>query len=74
LENELKIVKAISIDRYELWIRNGCKNLFKKGTVQSKTYIYMKDIKELNLTKACEYLGTEESHDLQHKHEKEELK
>jgi len=51
----------------------------KKGTVQSKTYIYIwstfeKDIKELNLTKVCEYLGTEESHDVQHKHEKEELK
>ena len=32
------------------------------------------NIKELDLRKACKYLGIEESFDIQHKNEKEKLK
>ena len=40
--------------------------MFKKGRVQSKTYIgsaFEKDIKELEPRKACKYVGVEESCD-----------
>jgi hypothetical protein len=49
----------------------------KNGRVQRKMYIestFEKDIKELNPRKACKYLGIEESHDREHKNEKERLK
>ena len=42
-----------------IWIRNECQNLFKNGSVQRKTHIY---------------LGTEQNHDTEHKDEKEKLK
>jgi len=51
--------------------------MFKKGRVQSKIYIgstFEKDIKELDPRDACKYLGIEESHDREHKNEKETLK
>ena len=49
--------------------------MIKKGRVHSKTYIgrtYEMDIKELDLRKTC--LGIEDSHNIQHKNEKEKLK
>jgi len=49
----------------------------KKGGVHSKTDIgstFEKDIKELNPRRAFKYLGVEESHNIQHKNEKEKLK
>jgi hypothetical protein len=32
------------------------------------------EIKELEMMKACKYLGVEENHDIEHKNEKEKLK
>ena len=53
-----------------------CKNMFKKGSVQSKMHIgsTFENIKELVPRKAYKYLGIEESFDIQHKNEKEKLK
>jgi len=51
--------------------------MFKKDKFQSKTHIggtAEKDIKELNPSEACKYLGREESHDIEHNDEKEKLK
>jgi hypothetical protein len=51
--------------------------MFKKDKFQSKTHIggrAEKDIRELDPTEACKYLGREESHDIEHKNEKEKLK
>jgi hypothetical protein len=51
--------------------------LKKKGRVQSKIYIgstFEKNIKELDPRDAYLYLGIEDSHDRQHKNEKEKLK
>jgi hypothetical protein len=36
-------------------------------------HTFEKDVKELDSRKACKYLGVEESHDIQHKNEKEKL-
>jgi len=50
---------------------------FKKGRVQSKIYIgstFEKNIKELDPRDAYSCLGTEDSHDRQHKNGKEKLK
>jgi len=52
-------------------------NLFRDGSVQSKTFVgntFEKDGTELDPRKAYEYLGIEESHDIQHKNRKEKLK
>ena len=49
----------------------------RRGRVQSKMQIgstFENDFKELNPSKACKYLGIEESFDIQHKNEKENLK
>ena len=49
----------------------------KRGRVQSKMYIgstFENYIKELDPKKAYNYLGIEESFDIQHKNEKENLK
>ena len=49
----------------------------KRGRVQSKMHIgsiFENDIKELGPRKAYMYLGIEESFDIQHKNEKEQLK
>jgi hypothetical protein len=49
----------------------------KKGRVHSKTYTgskFEKDVKELDPRKAFKYLGIEESHNIQHKTEKGNLK
>jgi len=51
--------------------------VFKKVRVRSKTYIestFEKDIQELDPRKAYNYLGIKESHDVEHKNEKEKLK
>ena len=51
--------------------------MFKRGRVQSKMHIgntFENDIKELDPRKAYNYLGREESFDIQHKNEKEKLK
>jgi hypothetical protein len=49
----------------------------KGGSVQSKKHIgstFENGVKELDARKAYKYLGTEESFDMQHKNEKENLK
>ena len=49
----------------------------EKGSVQRKTYVgntFEKDIKKLEPRKAYKYLRVEESHDVEHKNEKEKLK
>jgi len=51
--------------------------VFKKVRILSKTYIestFEKDIQELDPRKAYKYLGIKESHDVEHKNEKEKLK
>jgi len=59
LENEMKIVKAISKDMNMYFGLEICPRIcFKKGRVQSETYIgsvFQKDIQELDLSKACKY-------------------
>jgi len=60
-----------------LGLEKYAKLCLKKGRVHSKTYIgstLEKDIKELDPRKAFKYLGVEESHNIQHKNEKEKLK
>jgi hypothetical protein len=78
VENEISIVKAISKDiNMNFGFQKCAKICLKKGRVQKKTYIkstFEKDIKELDPRKAYKYLGIEESHDIQHKHEKGKLK
>ena len=78
LENEIKTVKAISKFINMNFELEKCARLcLKKGRVQSKIYIgstFEKDIKELDLREAYKYLGTEESHDIEHMNEKEKLK
>ena len=54
-----------------------CKNMFKKDKFQSKIHIgstVEKDIKDLDPREESTYLGKEESHDIEHKNEKEKLK
>jgi len=49
----------------------------KVGSTAKHTYIgstFEKDIKELDPRKASKYLSIEESHNIQHKNEKEKLK
>jgi hypothetical protein len=78
LKNEIKIVQTISKEvnmNYDLEKR--ARICLKRGRVKSKTHIGSKfenDIKKLNPRKACKYLGTEESYDIQYKNEKEKLK
>ena len=50
--------------------------MLKKGMVQSKIYIgsTFEDIKEFDPREAFKYLYIEDSHDIQHKNEKEKLK
>jgi hypothetical protein len=51
--------------------------MFKKDKFQSNIHIgdtVEEDIKELDPKEACKYLGREESHDTEHKNEKEKLK
>jgi hypothetical protein len=79
LENEMKIVKAISKDINMNFGSEKCAKicLQKKGRVRRKTCIestFQKDIKELDTRKAYKYIGTELSHDIEHKNEKENLK
>jgi hypothetical protein len=52
-------------------------NVFRDGIVQRKTYVgntFEKGGTELDPRKAYKYSGIEESHDIQHKNEKEKLK
>jgi hypothetical protein len=76
-EREIKTVKAISKDiNMNFGLQKCAKISFKKGRVQRKTYIestFEKGIKELDPRKAYKYLGTEESHNIEHKNEKERL-
>jgi len=49
----------------------------KKGRVQSKIYngsTTEMDAKQLEPREACTYLGIDNTHDIQHKNEKEKLK
>jgi len=54
----------------------GFNSAFKgleRGRVQSKIHIgntFQKNIKELDLRKACIYLGIDEGHDIEHKNGK----
>jgi hypothetical protein len=77
LENEIKIVKAISKDiNMNFGLEKCAKICLRKGRVQRKTCVestFEKDIKELDPRKARKYLGIEESHDIEHKNEKEKL-
>jgi hypothetical protein len=78
LENEIKIVKTISKDiSMNFGLAKCAKICLKRGRAQRNTYIestFQKDIKELNPRKTCKYLGIEESHDIEHKNEKQKLK
>jgi hypothetical protein len=77
LENEIKIIEAI---RKDISMNSGlelCKNLFKNGRVQRKTYIggtFEKDIKELDARKASKYFGIEDSLGMEYKKEEEKLR
>ena len=74
LENEIKIVKAISKDiNMNFGLEKCARICLKRGRVQSKMHIgstFENDIKELDPRKAYKYLGIEESFDIQHKNEK----
>jgi len=82
LENEIKIMKAISKDiNMNFGLEKHAKICLNKGEVQNNIYIYIylgntfeKDIIELDPRKASKYLGIEESHDIEHKNEKDKLK
>ena len=71
-------MKAISKDiNMDFGLEKYTNICLKKGRVQRKTYIestFEKGIKELDPRKAYKYLGIEESHDIEHKNEKEKLK
>jgi hypothetical protein len=71
-------VKAISKDiNMNFGMEKRARIFLKKGRVQSKINIgstFEKDIKELGPRDAYSYLGTEDSHDRQHKNGKEKLK
>ena len=72
-----KFCKQQLANTYELWIRKVRKNVLKKVRVRSTKYIgstFEKDIKKLVPRKTCKYLGIKESHDVEHKNEKEKLK
>jgi len=78
LKNEIKIVQTISKDiNINFGLEKCARICLKRGWVQSKMHIgstFENDIKELDPRKAHKYLGIEESFDIQHKNEKEELK
>jgi len=78
LKNEIKIVYTISKDlNMNFGLEKYAIIYLKRGRVQSKMHIantFGNDIKELNPTKVYNYLGIEESFDIQHKNEKEKLK
>jgi hypothetical protein len=78
LQNKIKIVQAIRKDiNMSSGLQKCARICLKRGRIQSKMHIESKfenDIKELELRKAFKYLGTEESCDIQHKNEKEDLK
>jgi hypothetical protein len=74
LENEIKIVNAISKDIYMNFGLEKCAKIcLKKGMAQRKTYVCEKDIKKLEPRRAFKYLGTEESHGIEHNNVKERL-
>ena len=78
LKNEMKIVQTISKDKTINFGLEKCARVcLKRGSVQSKMHVgsqFDNDIKELDPRKAYKCLGIEESFDIQHKNEKEELK
>jgi len=78
LKNEIKIVRTISKDINMSFDSEKCARIcLESGTVQSKMHIgstFENNIKELDPRKAYEYLGIEESCDIQHKNKKEKLK
>ena len=78
MEKEIKTLKAISKDiNMDFGLEKYTNICLKRGRVQRKTYIestFEKGIKELDPRKAYKYLGIEESHDIEHKNEKEKLK
>jgi hypothetical protein len=75
LKNEIKIVQTINKDINMNFGLEKCAT--KRGRVQIKMHIestFENDIKELDPRKTYKYLGIEESFDIQHKNEKENLK
>jgi len=78
LKNEIKIVQTTNkIINMNFCVEKCARIYFKRNNVQSKMHIRStleNDIKELDPRKACNYLGIEESFDIQRKNEKEELK
>jgi len=78
LQNEINIVQIVSKDiNINFGLEKCARICLKRGRVQSEIQIgstFENDIKELDPRKAYNYLGTEESLDMQHKNEKEKLK
>jgi len=75
LKSEMKIRQTISKGyKQEFGLEKCARICLKRGSVQSKMHIgssFENDIKELDPTKACKFLGTKQSFDIQHKNEKE---
>jgi len=78
MKNEMKIVQTISKDiNINFGFEKCARICLKRGRVQTKMHIgstFENDIKELDPRKPYQYLGIEESFDIQHKNEKEKLK
>jgi len=74
----MEIVQTISKDiNMESGLEKCARICLKRGSVQSKMHVgstFENDIKKLDPRKAYNYLGIEESFDIQHKNEKEKLK
>jgi len=78
LKNEMKIVQTLSKDiNMNFCLEKYARICLKRDSVQSKMHVgstFENDIKELGPRKTYNYLGIEESFDIQHKNEKEKLK
>jgi len=78
MRNEIKTVHTISKDLNMNFGLEKCARIYlNRCKVQSKMHVgnrFENDIKKLDPRKAYEYLGIEESFDIQHKNEKENLK
>jgi hypothetical protein len=78
LTNEIQIVRTLSND---IQMKFGCENCAricsKHGKVYRKQHMgntMKNEIKELDTMKAYRYLGVEESHNIEHKKERDRLK
>jgi len=68
LKNEMKILRPVSkYINMKFGLEKCARVCLKRGSVQSKMHVgstFENDIKELDLRKACKYLGLEESFDI----------